>query len=335
MRYLLVVASLFCASLSAEKKLHELEGTYGPEGLGRPTQTECPPLTESKKIVPKLKGQNYEMSLPHGIARDPKSGELLITSFTENDEVLRIDPATGDIKEKWPVHEDKELKEKEKTLASPRGVTVAPNGEVLVAMSYRDTVRRFDPKGKILSTWGAGTPLDKPIDIATYGDLVAVSAANGVYLMKNGKLLRHIKGYDDKGASSFREAHGVSFDENGDLLVVDTFNWRVVRIKDPVGAKGGEHPPGESILPDLEKHADRNDSGGPYGATFDAYGDLYVSVYSSGEVRRYRKERGKYALKQTLKANLKNVVRHIVGIGCDLFAIDGDSYYVQFSAKKK
>ena len=137
---------------------------------------------------------------------------------------------------------------------SPRGAALDADGNLYVADTFNDRVRRIDAAGVITTVAGTGEP-----------------------------------GYSGDGgpatAARLNAPRGVALDADGNLYVADTFNNRVRRI-DAAGVittVAGTGEPGHSGDGGPATAARLN---APQGLALDADGNLYVADTSNNRVRR-------------------------------------------------
>ena len=128
----------------------------------------------------------------------------------------------------------------------PWGVAVGASGQIFVSDTWNHRVERFDASGRFAGKWGrygnvsaAGTPpVEEPIFYGPRGisdgfddELVVADTGNKRLLVfsPDGGLLRTI-GSGGAGADQWNEPVGIAPDQNGTLLVADTWNRRVKRL---------------------------------------------------------------------------------------------------------
>jgi DNA-binding beta-propeller fold protein YncE len=143
----------------------------------------------------------------------------------------------------------------------PRGLAVAPTGEVYVADSGYCRIQVFDGNGIFLRKWG--TPGDGPGEFRDPA-AIAINAAD-VYVAdtmnhrvqvftRDGVFVR-MWGSKGGGDGEFNSPWGLAVDADADVYVADTYNYRIqVFTKDGTflrkwGAKG--NGPGEFVHPGL------------------------------------------------------------------------------------
>ena len=128
----------------------------------------------------------------------------------------------------------------------PWGVAVGPSGQIFVSDTWNHRVERFDSSGRFSGKWGrfgnnpvaGGAPAEEPIFYGPRGisdgfdgELVVSDTGNKRLLVfsPDGGLLRTI-GSGGGGPEQWNEPVGIAPDQNGTLLVADTWNRRVKRL---------------------------------------------------------------------------------------------------------
>ena len=128
----------------------------------------------------------------------------------------------------------------------PWGVAVGPSGQIFVSDTWNHRVERFDSSGHFSGKWGrfgnnpvaGGAPAEEPIFYGPRGisdgfdgELVVSDTGNKRLLVfsPDGGLLRTI-GNGGAGLEQWNEPVGIAPDQNGTLLVADTWNRRVKRL---------------------------------------------------------------------------------------------------------
>jgi YYY domain-containing protein len=166
----------------------------------------------------------------------------------------------------------------------PRGVAVAPDGDVFVCDFGNHRIQEFGPDLKFVRTWGTRGDLPgqfkEPgaVAIAPNGDIVVADTWNHrvQVFSKDGKYLR-------EWAGAFYGPRGIAVDQKGSVYVSDTGNNRIVRFS-PAGVqeiawgtKGSA--PGQFVE--------------PVGLAIDAAGQVYVADNGNGRLQIFTRD-GKF-----------------------------------------
>jgi sugar lactone lactonase YvrE len=194
-------------------------------------------------------------------------------------------------------------------LNGPLSIALAPNGDLYLADSANNRIRRVDRRGTITTVVGTGKPgfsgdggpavaaeLDDPEAIAfdAAGDLYIDDYENSRIRRVDGKGITTVAGTGEAGfsgdggpanAAELNEVEGIGFDGTGDLLIADTSNDRIRRVD----RKGNI-----STIAGTGKVGRTGDGGPASAATFhdpvsvvaDARGNLYVSDHHNDRIRR-------------------------------------------------
>jgi sugar lactone lactonase YvrE len=164
-------------------------------------------------------------------------------------------------------------------LSAPKGIAVAPSGEMYVADSGNNRIEEFGPNGQYVRAWGTkGTgngQFNEPWDVAVgpQGDVYVADTWNhriqeftptGGFVRSWGS---NPVGQPQNGDGQFFGPRAIAFDAQGNVYVTDTGNKRIEKF-DPQGrflaAFGG---PG----------ADPGLFNEPVGLAIDQAGDVYVA----------------------------------------------------------
>ena len=181
---------------------------------------------------------------------------------------------------------------KNSRLQGPHGLTIAPNGEVILTDEKTNRVIRYSPEGKVLGEVGYG-PGREPGQF-TKPRHSAVDAEGRIWVSdeksdrprlqvfsREGEFSR-ILGEKGTGPGMLLRAHGMQFDQQGRLFVVDVDNARV-SVYDKAGkflfdwGKDGMYP---------------GELNAAHGLFIDPSGDVFISGYY-GPVQKFTAE-GKF-----------------------------------------
>ena len=256
-----------------------------------------------------------QLNEPFGVAVDA-SGDLFIAD-TSNDRVRRVDAATGVITtvvgtgisgfsgDGGPTT-DAQLNE-------PFGVAVDASGDLFIADTSNDRVRRVDAATGVITTVagtgisgfsGDGGPatdaqLNEPFGVAVdaSGDLFIadtsndrvrrVDAATGVITTVAGT---GISGFSGDGGQAtdaqLNDPSGVAVDASGNLFIADTSNDRVRRVDSATGVITSVAGTGISGFSGDGGPATDAQLNEPFGVAVDASGNLFIADTSNDRVRR-------------------------------------------------
>jgi len=195
------------------------------------------------------------------------------------------------------------------SLALPASVAVDQNGNLYIADSLNNRIRKVDGNGVITSVAGNGVagyagdngpassaqlslPRGVSLDakgnllIADYGNFVIRQVAtSGVITTIAGGKVPTMGNNGPATSALFSQPSGIAVDSSGNLYVADSYN-QVVRKKDAVTgiitivAGGGTGNPGDG------GPATGATLGMPSAVAFDAAGNLYIADVSNGKIRK-------------------------------------------------
>ena len=227
--------------------------------------------------------------------------------------------------------------------SQPNGIGVDAGGNVYVADSGNDTIRKITPSGQvstIAGTVGVTGSSDGAGVFAKFNapDGLAVDAAGNVYVTDSNNTVRKITpagqvstiaGVTEVGGSLdgsgtgalFNEPTGIAVDFTGNLYVADSFNDTIRRITPTgavttlagrVGVTGSANGTGSTAL-----------FNNPLGVAVDGFGNLYVADSYNDTIRK-----GAAAAPDTSPPRLTNIsTRAQVGTGANIlipgFTISG------------
>jgi DNA-binding beta-propeller fold protein YncE len=167
---------------------------------------------------------------------------------------------------------------------NPRGLSVAPNGEVYVADTHNSQVLVYSPAGRIVRRWGSYGM--RPGQFIWVTD-VAVDPSGPVYTCEYGEgRADRVQKFDRQGRfvlqlarfgsrpGEVQRPQGLAIDHHGDLFVADAVNHRVQkfapdgRLLAVIGGLGSA--PGQLRY--------------PYDVALDAAGRLYVCEFGNHRI---------------------------------------------------
>ena len=187
--------------------------------------------------------------------------------------------------------------------ASPRGVAVDGSGNVYVADTLNNRIRKIDSGGNVTTLAGSGTEgnADGQGTGASfyYPSGVAVDGSGNVYVT-SGIRIRKIDvggnvttlagsatggGFaDGQGtAARFGYLNGVAVDGRGNVYVADTSNYKIRKID--VGGNVTTLA-GSGIKSYVDGHGPSAMFSNPYGVAVDGNGNVYVADYDSHQIRK-------------------------------------------------
>jgi sugar lactone lactonase YvrE len=118
-------------------------------------------------------------------------------------------------------------------LQTPSGIWIADNGSKYIADLKRQQVVVFDRDNRFMNTIGDPATLERPVDVAVYGDRVYVCDMKKhqvvVFDRITGKQLAIIGKPGDKEGEFNRPTH-IAVDRHGNLIVNDAFNFRIQKF---------------------------------------------------------------------------------------------------------
>lgn len=122
-------------------------------------------------------------------------------------------------------------------LLTPSGIWIADDGSTYVADLKRKQVVVFDRDNRFMKTIGDSTSLEKPTEVAVYGDRVYVCDMQKhqvvVFDRVTGKMSTAIGKVGEKDGEFNRPTH-ITVDREGNLIVNDAFNFRIQKFN-PAG----------------------------------------------------------------------------------------------------
>lgn len=192
---------------------------------------------------------------PKGIVAD-KQGNVYFTDFGRD--VIRKIATDGKITV-FAGNSDRGAKDGKGTAASfylPTGLAIDDQGNLFVADTYNNIIRKIDPSGLVTTIAGKPAPQGK----------------------RNGGAR------DGKGSEAqFRQPFGIAVDHNGNVYVADVGNQKIRKIS-PDGMV-------TTVAGTGRRGADNGDASkasfyNPYGIAMDKQGNLYIADYQNNLVRK-------------------------------------------------
>jgi DNA-binding beta-propeller fold protein YncE len=210
-----------------------------------------------------------ELHLPREVGFSPDGQRLYVLDRTHRVQVFDM---AGTWLATWPTPLG--------TTGNPRGLDVAPNGDVYVADTHNSQVLVFSPKGKLRRKWGR--PGTQPGRFVSVTD-VALDSKGSVWACEYGNWNDRVQKFDASGKlvvtsgkfgsapGEFSRPQGLAVDRNDRLYVADAVNHRI-----------------QILNPDGTLHAIWGSVGSkpgqfryPYDVAFDRAGRLYVAEFGN------------------------------------------------------
>ncbi len=227
-------------------------------------------------------------------------------------------------------------------LSSPGGVAVNPtNGDIYVADTGNNQVKRFDTNGALQFTWGDAAMSAGSEDSGAPGFLNGrLSGPQGIYVASNGvvyvadtgnSVIRQISGTlmttiaTPLAIAPLNRPRAVTVIGGTNVVAADTDNHRIVVMSGVVlaGTGGAGSADGIGVLASFNE---------PSGITQDGYGNLYVSDAGSHLIRRVTS----FGEVQTIAGSAAGNVNNDIGTSAQLNtprALAADAYGAVFVAE--
>ncbi len=171
-----------------------------------------------------LGGKETDKTMGRPYAVQATRGKIYLADRVSND-ILQIDLLKNTIR---PLHAGGQG-----TLQTPSGIWIADDGSKYVADLKRKQVVVYDSDDNFVTTLGDATSLERPVDVAIYGERVYVCDMQKHHVMVfdrvTGKPLSTIGKLGDKEGEFNRPTH-ITVDRQGNLFVNDAFNFRVQKF---------------------------------------------------------------------------------------------------------
>ena len=113
---------------------------------------------------------------------------------------------------------------------NPHNVLIDPQGRVLVADRYNARIQIFDQDGNFQEAW---THLGVPSGLSLYNDqYLYITDGTAEQVVKTDLSGKELGRYGGPGRApgQFYIVHGISVDENENVMVTEVLNWRVQRL---------------------------------------------------------------------------------------------------------
>jgi len=250
-----------------------------------------------------------EFSQPGGIARD-KTGILYVTDMAHH-RVQKITP-TGMISTVAgtgaPGYQGDGGPASAAQLGYPRGVTLDAQGNLLIADSWNNRIRKVASDGTISTVAGGGccslgdggqatnAQLSNPSGVAldAHGNLYIADANNErIRVVSPAGIITTLAGNGTTGYSGdggqaveaqLNNPHSIAPDANGNLFIVDTNNHSIRKVSSD-GTITTEAGNGQCGYSGDGGQASSAQLCNPFGAAVDASGDLYIMDSTNNRVR--------------------------------------------------
>ena len=234
-------------------------------------------------------GSAAQFNSPLGIAMDAMGNLYVVDSG--NNRIRKITP-TGEVSTlAGSVWGDADGTGSAAQFRSPSGIAIDTMGNLYVADSFNDRIRKITPAGEVStlagSTWGDANGTGSSAQFRRPSD-IAIDAAANLYVTDSNRIRKVTpagdvttlagsgeQGFDDGqgNVARFRRPRGIAIDAAGNLYVVDSGN-NYIRKVTPVGEV-------VTLLGAMEYYAD---SAGnyevfvfPWGIAIDSAANLYVT----------------------------------------------------------
>lgn len=164
----------------------------------------------------------------------------------------------------------------------PRDVAVDGQGNVYIAYDNDNTIRKVDPKGNVVASWGNNTSGHEPAFKELFG-LVVDPGNNTLYALDSGAsaalrfdLQGAPKGEPISGLGYY--PRGIALAPNGELLVADSGGQRIVRVnaQGSIAGEIGKPPQGST------------DGTEPVDAVVAQNGDIYLFDARNDRIQQFK-----------------------------------------------
>ncbi len=200
-------------------------------------------------------------SSPYGVGSF--SGQRVFVSDTEEHKVLVLDRKANEIRDL------KDAEGKSYFFAAPLGVCETADGYVYVADSFRSQVHKFNPKERLVDSFGGESVLKRPVSVAVYDKLVYILdvGAHQVVVFDDQGNLMYTFGGRGNDPGQFNFPTDIDLDQDGNVYVLDALNFRVQVFS----------PSGDFIREFGEQGTELGSFRIPKGLAVSAQGHVYVT----------------------------------------------------------
>jgi sugar lactone lactonase YvrE len=238
-----------------------------------------------------------QLGNPYAVAVD--SGGDLFIADNQNEVIRKVDPAgtittiagngvAGNSGDGGPATAAK--------LNDPRGVAIAPNGDVYITDTGNSSVRKVDHNTGFITTIISGLKLPRAVAVDAAGSLyIADTGDNQVLVMRftaagAGQFAGNgTAGYSGDGglatAANLNQPRGLAIDASGNVYIADTGNNRVRRVDHLSGNITSVAGNGTAGLAGDGRAATSAELNFPFGLAVDAAGFLYIADAYNQRIR--------------------------------------------------
>jgi sugar lactone lactonase YvrE len=180
-------------------------------------------------------------------------------------------------------------------LSDPRGVAVAPNGDVYISDTGNSRVRKVDHSTGLISTIDCCLNLPRAVAVDANGNVyIADTGDNAVYVYKSTSGLAPIAGtgiagYSGDGgpatAANLNQPRGLAIDASSNVYIGDSGNNRVRRVDHATGNITTVAGNGTAGLAGDGRAATSAELNFPFGLAVDAAGNLYIADANNQRIR--------------------------------------------------
>jgi len=293
---------------------NEEKTSYAVSTIAGPTSTECT-LGSNNDACPSgftdATGSAARFQNPCGVAVDSE-GNVYVAEYG-NHRIRKITPQGVVTTLAGSTQGFQDGTGTSAQFSNPYGLAIDSSGNLYVADSFNNRIRKMTPQGVVTTLAGSGTAghrdgpgiePDPDPDTDTGARFqnpcgVAVDSEGNVYVAEYGNhrirkmtpqgvvttLAGSTQGFQDGTGTSaqFNNPYGVAIDSSGNLYVADSFNNRIRKITSAgvvttlAGSGTAGHNDGTGTSAQFSN---------PYGVTVDAAGNLYVADSFNNRIRK-------------------------------------------------